>query len=169
MRNHRIPGKSTGFSLIEILVTLLIISIALLGAAGMQSQSMKLNQGGQFRTQAVFLVADLVERMDANKPGAINGGYVLNTSSTANTLSTACSTGGTCTSAALATYDLSAWQNVVAATLPQSSWAVVQDVTGNPSTYRITINWVERKVDTTYSATTSGEAMSYTATRTIFN
>ena len=39
-----------GFSMIEVLVTLLIISLALLGTAGLQAYSMRLNQGGQFRT-----------------------------------------------------------------------------------------------------------------------
>ena len=51
--------RQRGFSMIEVLVTLLIISLALLGTAGLQAFSMRLNQGGQFRTQAVFLVADL--------------------------------------------------------------------------------------------------------------
>ena len=53
------PYAQRGFSMIEVLVTLLIISLALLGTAGLQAYSMRLNQSGQFRTQAVFLVADL--------------------------------------------------------------------------------------------------------------
>ncbi len=169
----------SGFSMIEILVTLAIISLALLGTAGLQAYSMKLNQGGQFRTQAVFLAADLAERMEANKAAAVAGSYVLATSGSANALSTACSDAA-CGAAALATFDLSQWQNAVAASLPQATWAVAQTVAGNPTTYTITISWVDRQGDTTNAAfevgsqlgsnaAGTGERFFYTATRTLFN
>jgi type IV pilus assembly protein PilV len=161
--------------MIEVLVTMLIISLALLGTSGLQAYSMRLNQGGQFRTQAVFLVADLAERMEANKAGAAPatgaGAYVVGATSTAGALSTACSSNGPCNATALAAFDISVWQNMVAATLPQSSWSVTQTVAGNPSTYQIRINWVDRKENVTYDTAgtaATGEAMSYTATRTIF-
>ena len=170
---------SSGFSMIEILVTLAIISLALLGTAGLQAYSMKLNQGGQFRTQAVFLAADLAERMEANKAAAVAGSYVLATSGSANALSTACSDAA-CGAAALATFDLSQWQNAVAASLPQATWAVAQTVAGNPTTYTITISWVDRQGETTYeafnagqpwgsNAAGTGERFFYTATRTLFD
>lgn len=167
-----------GFSMIEVLVTLLIISLALLGTAGLQAYSMRLNQGGQFRSQAVFLVADLAERMEANKPAAVAGSYVKATTSVPSALSTAC-TVGTCTGVALAAYDLSQWENAVAAVLPQSSWSVTQVTAGNPSTYSIRVSWVDRATDTTnaaydaaadvgINATGTGERFFYTATRTVF-
>ena len=174
------PRHLRGFSMIEVLVTLLIISLALLGTAGLQAYSMRLSQGGQFRTQAVFLAADLAERMEANKAGAVAGNYVLANSNAANLLSTAC-IDGACTPGNLATFDLSQWQNAVAATLPQSSWTVAQTVVGNPAVYTITISWVDRRGETgnaTFDAGSqlglsdaagTGERFFYTATRTIFN
>jgi type IV pilus assembly protein PilV len=170
---------SSGFSMIEILVTLAIISLALLGTAGLQAYSMKLNQGGQFRTQAVFLAADLAERMEANKAEAVAGSYVLATSGSADALSTACSDVA-CGAAALVEFDLSQWQNAVAASLPQATWAVAQTVAGNPTTYTITISWVDRQGDTTNAAfevgsqlgsnaAGTGERFFYTATRTLFD
>lgn len=168
-----------GFSMIEVLVTLLIISLALLGTAGLQAFSMRLNQGGQFRTQAVFLAADLAERIEANKLGAVEGNYVMALSSTVSTADNSCSD-RQCVTAELAPYDLSQWERLVAASLPRASWAVAQTVPGNPSTYTITIGWVDRRNDVTNAAFDStvqtgsdasgtGERFFYTATRTVFS
>ena len=171
--------------MIEVLVTLLIISLALLGTAGLQAYSMRLNQGGQFRTQAVFLAADLAERMEANKAAVVdpaNANLYAVTGSTATAPAAACSVAaGACLAAALAAADLAQWQFAVVNTLPQSSWTVAQTVTGNPATYTIEINWVDRRADTTNAAYDStlagvgsnvagtGERFRYTATRTIYN
>jgi type IV pilus assembly protein PilV len=160
--------------LIEVLVTMLLISLALLGTSGLQSYAMKLNQGGQFRTQAVMLASDLAERMEANKSGAVAGNYVYACPIPAVATSTACGpAGAACGPAALATYDLLQWQNQVSTTLPQSTCSVVQSTTGNPSTYTISISWVDRQTDATYNASAvgasgTGEALTYQATRTIF-
>ncbi len=175
--------------MIEVLVTLLIISLALLGTAGLQAYSMRLNQGGQFRSLAVFLAADLAERMEANKAGATAGSYVLaNTTGAtylagATAVSSACVTSA-CSASALAAFDLSQWQSAVAATLPQSSWSVAltQAASGTQtqSSYTITIGWVDRRSNTTNAAADSGSAFgsnaagtgekfSYTANRTLFN
>lgn len=164
-----------GFSLIEVLVTLLLISLALLGAFGLQAYALKLNQGGQFRTQAVLLASDLSERMEANKPGAVAGNYAYTCPSPAVATSSACGPGGAaCSPAALATYDLLQWQATVANTLPQSTCSVVQGSSGNPSTYTISISWVDRQTDTTYNASAlgssgTGEVLTYQASRTILN
>ncbi len=173
--------RQRGFSMIEVLVTLLIISLALLGTAGLQAYSMRLSQGGQFRTQAVFYAADLAERMEANRRGAVAGDYVVANSSAAVAQSTAC-VDAACAAQALATFDLAQWQNAIAAALPQSSWTVAQTVAGNPTTYTITISWVDRLSDndTTIAAFdntsqvganngSTGERFFYTATRTVFD
>lgn len=157
-----------GFSMIEVLVTLMVIAFSLLGTAGLQAYAMKVSKGGQLRTQAVFMVADLVERMEANRVGAVNGSYALALTTSPPAASTAC-TSGACTPDNLATYDLSQWQNMIATGLPQSSWQVVQTTAGNPSVYTITINWVDRRTDTAYSTTGTGEASWYTATRLVLN
>jgi type IV pilus assembly protein PilV len=157
-----------GFSLLEVLITLVVIAIALLGTAALQLKAMQTNQGGQFRTQAVFLVSDLAERMEANKAAAIAGSYVLASTDTMPSLVANCASAA-CTSSALAVFDLLQWKDAVAAVLPQSSWSVVRSVTGNPSTYTITVNWIDRRNNSTYETSGSGETFSYTATRVIFN
>jgi type IV pilus assembly protein PilV len=164
-----------GFSMIEVLVTMLIISLALLGTMGLQAYALRVNQGGQFRSQAVFLVADLAERMEANSVAAVklNNDYIVATpSNTPVPSSVACSS--TCTSDQLATWDMSQWTSLVSLTLPQSMWTVTQQVAGNQVTYTINVSWVDREENIVYGAGASkgasgnGEKMSYTATRIFF-
>ncbi|MDD4882543.1 MAG: type IV pilus modification protein PilV [Gallionellaceae bacterium] len=65
----------SGTSLIEVLVTMVIIAIGLLGLAGLQATSMKNNIGASNRSEATVLVYDIIDRMRANKAGAGSGSY----------------------------------------------------------------------------------------------
>lgn len=184
-----------GFSMVEVLVTLMVVSLALLGTAGLQAHSMRLNQGGQYRSLAVFLAADLAERMEANRAGALAGNYSLPvTTGVAFMVGTTTPSVGcvanACNPAALAEFDLSNWQSLAANVLPQSSWSVVQTTNGARNDFTITIGWVDRRSKTTNATTTTtrnggttadlissvgsnsagtGEKFFYTANRTLFN
>ncbi|MDG9922195.1 MULTISPECIES: type IV pilus modification protein PilV [unclassified Pseudomonas] len=59
--------RQSGFTLIEVLVSIVILAIGLLGLAAMQLQSLKYTQGSQWRSQANFLAYDIVERIRANR------------------------------------------------------------------------------------------------------
>lgn len=157
-----------GFSMIEVLVTMMIIALALLGAAGLQANALRINKGGQSRTQAVFLAADLAERLEANRVGAVAGVYAVANSSTPSDSGSACDSSA-CTPSQLADFDLSKWEYAVSQTLPQASWTVTHSTTGNPSTYTIVIGWVDRRSNTTYASAGTIESFSYTTTRTVLN
>lgn len=169
------PNSQHGFSMVEVLITLVLIAVALLGTAGLQAYAMRMSKSGEFRTLAVFLAADIAERMEGNKIGAVAGSYQLAASSVAPALSTACET-GVCDPAALAAYDLSQWQNAVSGLLPQSSWRIQisQDncnsfvvTAADPITYCIVVSWVDRRSDTTYDSAGTGESFSYSSRRMI--
>jgi type IV pilus assembly protein PilV len=156
-------SKLSGFSMIEVLISLVVISTALLGTAGLQLYAMRMTKGGEFRTQAVFLAADIGERMEANKLGAVAGNYAVAATSSVSAAST-CSN-SVCSSGALAAWDISQWESaVVASGMPQANWLIVQSVAGNPSTYTITINWADRASTT---ASRTPETFSFVATKTI--
>lgn len=155
-------------SIIEVLVTLLTVSLALLGTLGLQAYSQSLNQGALFRIQAVLLVADLVERLEANKAGAVSGLYLQPGDSTRDCVAQACAP------ADLAAYDLAQWQAAVSAVLPHATTQVSQVTAGNPSTYTIRIGWADRHsngADTGPGAggefPGTGKRFVYTASRTI--
>ncbi|MFZ5523464.1 MAG: type IV pilus modification protein PilV [Pseudomonadota bacterium] len=155
-----------GFSMLEILVTLVIVATALFGTAGLQVYAMRMNQGAQFRTQAIFLASDIAERMETNKAAALAGSYELAETSATGVAATDCSNSA-CDEASLAAWDLAEWGNVIAGLLPQASWQITRTVTGNPSTYEIVINWTDRRTNTQYATAGTGETFSYTATRTL--
>ena len=58
--------QQSGFSLIEVMISALVISIGMLGVAGLQLVSMKGSHQSFMRHQATFLVQDVMERMRAN-------------------------------------------------------------------------------------------------------
>ena len=64
-----------GFSLIEILITMLIIAVGLMGTATLQLTGLSSNQGAYLRTQASTLVYDMADRMRGNPDRAIAGDY----------------------------------------------------------------------------------------------
>ena len=108
--------RQRGFTLLEILVALLVLSIGLLGLAGLQTFSLRNNHSALLRSQAVVLAYDALDRMRSNRDQAmLGGGSAYNTtySQAAGSYSTTgCSSA--CTSSELATYDLSGWKADVA-------------------------------------------------------
>lgn len=63
-----------GFSMIEVLVTIVILMIGLLGLAGLQSRALTAQMESYQRAQALILLKDLGDRIDANRKNA--GSYV---------------------------------------------------------------------------------------------
>jgi type IV pilus assembly protein PilV len=159
--------KQNGFSMLEVLITLLIIAVAMLGTAGLQLNALRLNKSSQTRTQAIFLASDIAERMEANKAQAILGSYAIAATSSVIAPSTFCDTAA-CNPLSLANWDLYQWGTAISA-LPTATWSITSTGT-NPITYTIAINWVERVDNKT--STTSGQSNiqdGYISTRTIGN
>ena len=61
-------AKSNGFSLIEVLIALVILSISLLALAGLMVQSTKTSSWGSHLTEAATLAQDRLERFRAVRP-----------------------------------------------------------------------------------------------------
>jgi len=68
---HRINysgNKQRGFTLLEVLIALLVLSIGLLGLAALQTTGLRSNEMASMRTTATQLAYDISDRMRAN-PG----------------------------------------------------------------------------------------------------
>ncbi len=66
-----------GISLIEVLVAIVIISLGLLGMAGLQAAGLRTGHSSLYRAQAAQLANDMAERMRANLGDALNYGLLM--------------------------------------------------------------------------------------------
>jgi type IV pilus assembly protein PilV len=73
---HRVQQ---GFSMIEVLVTIVILTIGLLGLAGMQSRLQLSEMEAYQRAQALILLEDMASRISANRSPAALDGYIADT------------------------------------------------------------------------------------------
>ena len=65
-----------GFTLIEVLVTLLVLAIGLMGLAGLQAKMLNAQLESYQRSQAVMLAEDMANRLRANVSAARDAEYV---------------------------------------------------------------------------------------------
>lgn len=98
----------SGFSLIEVLVSLLVLSIGLLGLGGLQLSSIKGANNAHLRTVASLAVTSLIDRMRVNTKGVEDNYYaaVLTMSHCETALAKSCEAANECTAKELADYDL---------------------------------------------------------------
>lgn len=110
--------RTTGFSMIEVLVTLVILLLGLLGLVGMMLMSQRAEMESYQRSQALLLLQDMVGRINVNRrvgpcyafaTDPANGTPYLGVNSPA--LPT-CSL-GTVQAYTLANDDLAAWDNLL--------------------------------------------------------
>lgn len=118
----------TGFTLLEVLIALVVISIGLLGVATLQLTGMKNNHSAFYRTQASILGYQIIESMRANRKEADSGSYD-------KALSTTCPT----SPSGIVEVDFANWCTALSQLLPAGTGAIAYTkVTG---LVRITIQW----------------------------
>ncbi len=123
-------SRQTGMTLIEILISLLILSVGLLGMAGLQTVSLRNTQSAYQRTQAAVLSSDIVERVRANQQGVEAGSY----DNAAGAVTASCNSLSGCTAAQMAANDVAEWKTALATTLPLGEGTVCADATPDDGT-----------------------------------
>jgi len=120
------PARERGFTLVELLIALVVLSIGLLGLAGLQSTGLRYNTGASMRSHATQLAYDMADRMRANIAAA-NAGSYLGSSAAAPAAVGNCHTVTGCSSASMAADDLSTWNQAVQRYLPGGAWVICRD------------------------------------------
>lgn len=125
-RSPRTLGRSRGLTLVEVLVTLVIISVGLLGVAALQLTTVRNNYDSFVRSQAAMLASDMLDRMRANRNRAEQYAVAMDTE-TADTPEGE---------------DTKRWRATLDAQLPSGKGAIDFDVA--TSIVTISIQWNER-------------------------
>lgn len=155
--------KQTGFSMVELLVSVVIMSIGVLGMAGLQIISMQQNRSALLQGEATLRANDILDRIRANPDTAYAA--VLNATPA---VTTNC-VGNNCSEAEMAAYDIAQWQCSINSTaadgsthtvcgnfaieglLPGSFCAAVTDACAGGSIdlttgiYTVSVQWVDQQ------------------------
>lgn len=112
LRQRLARRHARGISLIEVLVTLLVLGIGLLGIAGLQLVGVQNTYLGQQYTQAATLAQNMAEQMRMNRPGLLDNAYALAAGDTPPDPPADCQSED-CTPAALAAWQLASWYSML--------------------------------------------------------
>lgn len=125
--------RIAGLTLVEILIALLVISIGLLGVAGLHAMSLRNNYDALMRSHASALAGDMIDRMRANRAAVTDGGdydgIAVDTEIVVEDDSPQ------------ATIDVAEWQATLKSQLPDGTGAITIDAAG---IVRIEVQWFER-------------------------
>lgn len=136
---HR-PDRISGFTLLEVLVALVILSIGLLGLAGLQATGLRYNHSSYLRSQATLTAYDILDRMRANRQEALSNTpspYAISLGTLPAAPTSCTGSGANCTPAQMAADDLYQWETELKNTLPSGTGSIAN--TG--SQFTITVKW----------------------------
>ncbi|GAB2894295.1 type IV pilus modification protein PilV [Microbulbifer echini] len=151
-----------GATLIEILVSILVLAIGLLGLAATQMMSLKNGNGSHHRYMAALAAQEIIERMRANPVGFKSGDYDGNhglsvdlagedddisggaPSTDNNSLTPDCSS--KCTPSELSDLDIYEWENLLSSNFPSATGSIKSDA----GEVKVTITWKEQHTGKSY-------------------
>ena len=144
--------NTSGFSLIEVLVSMVVLSIGLLGLAGMQANGLKNNHSAYLKTQSTALAADMMDRIRANMEGVRKGTYnnISISPNTSNPYSDPDCFSSGCGASQIAQFDAYDWAEKLAGILPSGSGNVTG--AGDGSMFTITVMWDNARTGATGTA-----------------
>lgn len=121
-------NKQQGFSLLEVMVTIVILSLGLLGISALIANSIKYNQSAYARTQATLFASQIIDEMRANRSvavGATSSPYAVPLHSTA--------------APSGAPAEVVAWFSEISAAFPSAKGGIVYDSTSK--LFTVTVEW----------------------------
>jgi len=141
-----------GFTLIEVLIALLVLSIGLLGLAALQTSGLRSSQMARMRTTATQLAYDISDRMRANRAGMARHAYTIaaNDPDPASGDNDSCEQ-AQCTAGQMARYDLATWRRAIHS-LPGGTGSITTRVDAAVEIHTITVYWDEYRKGATGTA-----------------
>ena len=144
IRRRSSAAANAGFSLVEALVSLVVISVGMIGVAALYGQGLNAGSTALYRTVAVTLGADMADRIRTNR----TAGAAYNTTTAATNKKCDLEPGEpgpvvSCTPADMAVQDRYRWKRQLDARLPNPTGTIGYNPATTPPTYTIDIGWQE--------------------------
>lgn len=152
--------QARGFTLLEVLVALLVMSIGLLGIGKLMMLSARANDSAYMRSQATALGYTILDAMRANRQAAIVQGYDTAMGVFPGPLGCGAAVASPCNSGQQAQNDLSQWGKALAVQLPLGQGSVttatgLDTLTGaNNITATIVVQWVDKVAEQSFGNAT---------------
>lgn len=133
--NRPLPKTAKGFTLIEVLVAVVVLSFGLLGMVGLQGASLKANREARLQASGVRLASEVGDMMRGNKQisilttGADNPYLQSNFTGTVTAASPNCFSAPCTTAKQVATADVADWLARVSTELPGARVVICFDAT----------------------------------------
>lgn len=149
-----------GFTLIEVLIAALVLAVGLLGLAGLQATSVKMNHSAYLRSQATMLAYEIADAMRANRSNMAsyddaNKKYKSASCERKFTRDKFCSD-----ETNIAQCDIEEWRNRLACLLPSGSATIT--VPNNSTRATISATWDESTVGGDSAQTASPQTVTFT-------
>jgi type IV pilus assembly protein PilV len=172
--------RSGGFSLVEVMVALVVVSIGLLGLAKMESLALSSTSVAGSRALAAIQAASMAAAMHANtsywgaglapNTGSFtvyydsSGALQISDSNLATVKTGGCLTAGTssCTVGEMAAYDVQQWALALKQVLPAPFATIACNTAGFPVICSVTVQWAENAVTGDNMQTVALSAPTYT-------
>jgi type IV pilus assembly protein PilV len=151
-------NKQLGISLIEVMVSVMVLGLGLLGLAAVQARSVMMNQSAYYRSIAADLSADLSDRIRANRtPFLASTGADIATpfppdfsrcaQIPANRDNIFCAPQDVGVQSYLVVAEMTAWNQFLRSQLPGAIFTLTSAPTQSAGFYRynLTINWVDNR------------------------
>lgn|SRR5690606_22884901 len=149
--NSRFARHGRGYSLLEVLVTVFVLSVGLLGIAALFLSTLLDSRIAIQRSKATAFATDMIERMRANRSAAES--YASASPASHNCRTTKDAAASTCSPAALAAHDLYEWNTTLAdplSGLPEGRGEIRRTASA-PPTYTVEVSWRDGANATTHS------------------
>lgn len=73
--DYKLPSQQRGMTLLEVLISILIMGLGMMGIAAMQSTALRNTQSSLERSHAVIQSYSIIDAIRANKAQALSGAY----------------------------------------------------------------------------------------------
>lgn len=183
-RCQRPTRRQDGFTLIEVMIAVLIVTVGLLGFSKMQALAISSTQVASSRSMIALQSASLAAAMHGNKtywaggvaPSAFGtaGSTVTDATGVLSAVPPVCAAttvpaAPLCTPAQLAAYDLQLWAKNMAALFP-SYWSVgtCTSMQGTSISCTVTVSWTEKYVSSNQSTVSQSDSTFGPRTYTLY-